>query len=231
LRSQHVLPTLRLAIAGADQRDPERFRIIQYSVQHDHMHLLVEAIDQQALSSGMSSVAIRIARRVNVLVGRRGRFWADRWYGHALTSPRQVLAALVYVLANFRKHLRTRLGPGIDPFSSGAWFDGWQEGFQAVNGSAVVTGSGTPRPGAERAPPERQCINDGIHANVDDALQDTERDALRGGMRRPAHGAAPRSAREAAPVSRPRTWLARVGWRRYGPLRLDESPAGAPRTP
>ena len=126
LRSQHVLPTLRRAIARADRRDPERFRITQYSVQYDHIHLLVEASDQQALSSGMRSVAIRIARSVNALVGRRGRFWADRWYGRALTSPRQVRTALVYVLANFRKHARRRLGPGIDPFSSGAWFDGWR---------------------------------------------------------------------------------------------------------
>jgi len=35
---------------------------------------------------------------------------------------------------------------------------------------------------------------------------------------------------ESAPVSRPRTWLARVGWRRGGPIRLDEAPVGAPRT-
>jgi hypothetical protein len=34
-----------------------------------------------------------------------------------------VRAGLVYVLLNFRKHLRA--APGIDPRSSGAWFDGW----------------------------------------------------------------------------------------------------------
>src|SRR5262249_49874222 len=27
------------------------------------------------------------------------------------------------------------------------------------------------------------------------------------------------------PVAEPRTWLARRGWRRYGPIRLDEGPA------
>jgi REP element-mobilizing transposase RayT len=183
LRSQHVLPTLRRAIAGADQREPERFRITQYSVQYDHIHLLVEASDQQALSSGMRSVAIRIARMVNTLVGRRGRFWADRWYGHTLTSPRQVRTALVYVLANFRKHSRLRLGPGIDPFSSGAWFDGWVGGPWVATGSVVATGSlmatgsGNRRPGAERAPPERESIHDGIHDNVRDDVHRLEHDA------------------------------------------------------
>jgi hypothetical protein len=227
-------------MARADQRDPERFRITQYSVQYDHIHLLVEASDQQALSSGMRSVAIRIARSVNALVGRRGRFWADRWYGHTLTSPRQVRAALVYVLANFRKHSRRRLGPGIDPFSSGAWFDGWDAG------PLVATGSGKSLPGAERASPGRESIHDGIHDNVrddvhrpesdaardteGDGARDAERDALRAVMRQSSSGAGPQCVRDAPPVSRPKTWLSRVGWRRYGLLRLDEAPAGAPRT-
>jgi REP element-mobilizing transposase RayT len=100
LRSGQVLPTLREAIAAADRRAPERFRVIQYSVGYDQVHVLVEAIDEQALSSGMSSLAIRIARSINALVGRRGRFWADRWYGRTLTSSRQVEAALVHVLRN-----------------------------------------------------------------------------------------------------------------------------------
>ena len=31
--------------------------------------------------------------------------------------------------------------------------------------------------------------------------------------------------REPAPVARPRTWLLRVGWRRTGPIGLDDAPA------
>jgi putative transposase len=149
LRSQHVLPTLRIAIAGANKRAPEHFRITQFSVQHDHIHLFVEAMNRQELSRGMSSVTIRIARSVNALVDRRGRFWADRWYGRELTSPRQVRTALVYVLANFRKHSRRKLGPGIDPFSSGVWFDGWE------GDPLGMARLGCLRPNSERAPPTR----------------------------------------------------------------------------
>ncbi|HEX6273827.1 MAG TPA: transposase [Polyangiaceae bacterium] len=118
LRSQHVFPTVSLAIAGATRRSPQTFRILHFSVQHDHVHLLVEASDQRALSAGVRSIAIRIARSVDRLVLRRGRLWADRWHGRALTSPRQVRNALVYVLANFRKHAPARMPPGIDAFSS-----------------------------------------------------------------------------------------------------------------
>ena len=125
LRSQHVFPTLGLALSAATRRT-KRFRILHFSVQSDHLHLIVEASDKKALSSGMQSVAILVARSVNRLVMRRGRFWADRWHGRALTSPRQVRNALVYVLANFRKHATARLPAGIDAFSSALRFDGWR---------------------------------------------------------------------------------------------------------
>jgi REP element-mobilizing transposase RayT len=115
-----------LAVKGATKRDERRFRIVQFSVQWDHLHLVVEASDKRALSSGVSSVAIRIARTVNQLVQRRGRLWADRWHGRELTSPRQVRNALVYVLANFRKHSKAPLRAGVDAFSSAAGFDGWR---------------------------------------------------------------------------------------------------------
>jgi REP element-mobilizing transposase RayT len=129
LRSQHVFPTVCLAVRGATRRNPERFRIVQFSVQWNHMHLIVEASDKRALSAGIRSLAIRIARYVNDLVGRKGRLWADRWHGRALETPRQVRTALVYVLANFRKHSRKRLRPGVDAFSSALKFDGWR-GFR-----------------------------------------------------------------------------------------------------
>jgi putative transposase len=125
LRSQHVFPTVAIAVGTAARRRPEAFRVLHFSVQWDHVHLVVEASDERALSSGIQSIAIRIARYVNQLVTRRGRFWADRWHGRALTSPRAVRNALVYVLANFRKHARERLAPGIDAFSSAVRFDGW----------------------------------------------------------------------------------------------------------
>jgi hypothetical protein len=141
LRSQHVFPTLCLALGRASRREPKRFRIAHFSVQRDHVHLLVEARDRRALSSGMRSVAIRVARYVNELLGRRGPLWASRWHGRALRSPREVRGALVYVLANFRKHARRAPRAGLDPYSSAAWFDGWR---------AWQPGSGVPPPFAER---------------------------------------------------------------------------------
>src|SRR5437879_4806944 len=48
--------------------------------------------------------AIRVARAVNRALNRRGAVWTDRYHARALTSPRAVRNALVYVLMNRRKH-------------------------------------------------------------------------------------------------------------------------------
>jgi hypothetical protein len=72
---------------------------------------------------------IRLARRINRLLFRRGRFWADRWHGHALKSPREVRNALVYVLKNrhkHRAHLDRVVDTELDLLSSAASFNGFE---------------------------------------------------------------------------------------------------------
>src|SRR5882724_2800867 len=68
LRTPFVFPTLKGAIAEANRRHHHAFRIVHFSVQADHLHLLVEARDKRALSAGIKGLAVRIARRVNALV-------------------------------------------------------------------------------------------------------------------------------------------------------------------
>jgi putative transposase len=121
LRSQHLARTVLSAI-----RDSNRtaFRIAHYSVQENHLHLIVQADSTRALLSGVRGLEIRIARRVNRLLSRRGRFWADRWHGRALTSPRQVRNALIYVLQNRKKHAPSH-EPPLDGLSSAQSFEGF----------------------------------------------------------------------------------------------------------
>jgi REP element-mobilizing transposase RayT len=123
LRTDATFLAVRGALAAASRGD---FRVVHFSVQRDHVHLLVEAKDRQALSRGMRGLAIRVALALNRVLARKGRVWADRWHARALTSPRQVRAALVYVLMNFRKHGAEY--PSIaDRCSSARWLDGWKD--------------------------------------------------------------------------------------------------------
>lgn len=130
LRTRHVAPTLISALRDSNR---DWFRVVHFSVQENHVHLIVEADDTAALASGMRALLVRIARRVNRVLRRRGRFWADRWHGRALEGPRQVRNALVYVLQNNRKHAQSA---ALDPLSSAASFDGFASalprGFRGI---------------------------------------------------------------------------------------------------
>ena len=106
------------------------FRLVEYSIQADHLHLIVEAESQEAMGRGMKSISARIARAVNRVFERKGAVLCGRYHLELLSSPTQVRNALRYVLLNARKHWRQRHGVAppvrIDPASSGVCFTGWK---------------------------------------------------------------------------------------------------------
>lgn len=128
LRRGDVFREVRRAILGGASR--LGIRVIEYSAQRDHVHLIVEAAEGAALSRGLKGLSIRIARGINRRLGRTGRVMADRFHARSLGTPREVNNALAYVLGNARKHMaqRGRRLPSswLDPFSSAPAFAGWQ---------------------------------------------------------------------------------------------------------
>ena len=133
LRSATLFPALRGSLAAASAAS---FRIVHYSVQLNHIHLLVEAEGTRALGRGMQGLGIRLAKAINRRLGRKGRVWNDRYHGRPLRTPREVRHGLVYVLLNGRKHGVS--GRAIDACSSGAWFEGWREAVEMPRGPAPV---------------------------------------------------------------------------------------------
>jgi len=115
----------RTFAAGCDRPG---FRLVHYSLQGNHAHLIVEARDRDALGRGMMAVGSRLARAVNRFAGRTGRVLADRYHVRLLPAPKEVRAALRYVPLNARRHAgRLRAGIArLDPASSARWFDGWR---------------------------------------------------------------------------------------------------------
>ena len=157
LRDRDVFVKIEGALANASRGS---FRLFAFSVQSDHLHLLVEADAPTRLTRGVQGLAVRTAKAINRVLGRRGRVWSDRFHAHVLRTPREVRNALGYILNNVRKHM-----PGVrglDPRSSARFFDGWRTAVARVIGRA--------------------------------------------------------------PVVTPRTWLARMGWRRRGLIDVDEVP-------
>jgi hypothetical protein len=116
-----VFGALRRTIGRASV---DRFRVIHFSIQQDHGHFIVEGDEAGRARGGMHGLAIRLALAVNRALGRRkGKVVGDRYHVRPLTTPRQMRTSMVYVLLNFRKHLKA--AAGIDPRSSGREFFGW----------------------------------------------------------------------------------------------------------
>jgi REP element-mobilizing transposase RayT len=113
------------SLAQASERGD--FRVVHYSLQSNHVHLLVEAASRGALARGMKAVGARLARAVNRVFRRVGPVLADRYHLRVLKTPREVRNAIRYVLLNARHHASRLVGKArLDPASSARWFDGWK---------------------------------------------------------------------------------------------------------
>jgi hypothetical protein len=102
MKLRRGLPRLRVRAAVAvlwacmaRGRDRFGFRLCEFSIQGDHLHLIAEAADRRSLARGMQGLAVRCARRLNRLWGRKGTVFADRYHDHArgITGRRRSAAA------------------------------------------------------------------------------------------------------------------------------------------
>jgi REP element-mobilizing transposase RayT len=111
------------------------FRICEFNVLGNHLHLVTEAASKDALARGVQGFAVRVARRMNSAMERTGQFFAHRYHVRYLTNPTQVRHALRYVLQNRRHHDKEKRWSKtwFDGYSSAPWFDGWASKLYASN--------------------------------------------------------------------------------------------------
>ena len=113
------------------------FQVCHVSIQHNHLHLIVEAAGKDALRRGMQGFAISAAKAINKVMKRSGKVFEFRYHATAIKSPRQARHALSYVLNNWRRHnederARASYDAVIDPYSTARQFQGWKETQLAV---------------------------------------------------------------------------------------------------
>ena len=87
LRTKPCLKVIKRCLAACHS---DCFAVVHYSVQSNHLHLIVEAGSRQSRGSGMQVLGIRMAKRRNALMGRVGKFFADRYHARVLTTPSSV---------------------------------------------------------------------------------------------------------------------------------------------
>jgi REP element-mobilizing transposase RayT len=129
LRFKDRRRVIRRAFAAACAYDGAR--IVDWSIQANHLHLIVEADSRQQLSRAMQGFGVRVAKGLNRLLGRKGSVFEERYHLRVLGTPREIRNARAYVINNYRRHAAAAdrpVDPGwVDPCSSWAWFDGWRD--------------------------------------------------------------------------------------------------------
>ena len=163
LRADLVSDMLRRVLHGQrrGRRYSKVFQVVEFTIQDDHLHFIVEAtgvaatgtVDTpdaldapNALRSGVSGLVIAFAKRLNELLSRRGKVWGDRFHTRELASPSEVRGALVYVFRNVARHGAYLFGFGtVDQLSSAPRFTRWTAPVLDVNGDAALWPQAPPK--------------------------------------------------------------------------------------
>lgn len=100
IRNKDRLRILKRAILNSQKLG---LRVNHYSLQSNHVHLIVEARDTETLSRGMRSITVTMARGINL-----GKVQMSRYHLHVLKSLREARNAVRYVLFNEQKHTKRK---------------------------------------------------------------------------------------------------------------------------
>ncbi len=94
LRSAQLLRVVRGAITETAEAELEGFRIVLFSIAPTQVDLVIEADDVASLTTGLRSVSVRIAMRINNALGRTGQIFRDRYRSRSLTTAAELTEAV-----------------------------------------------------------------------------------------------------------------------------------------
>lgn len=96
IRNKDTLRILKRAISNSRRHG---LRVIHFSFQSNHIHLIIEATSNEILTRGMRSLTNTMAKRIG-----KGRIQVERYHLHILKTFREARNAIHYVLFNQQKH-------------------------------------------------------------------------------------------------------------------------------
>jgi REP element-mobilizing transposase RayT len=107
-------------------KEREDFRLVAWTLQRNHLHLLVEVPSRRALSRNLQGLQVRLAKGWNRIWGRRGKVFAGRFFSRLIEGSHEGRKVLAYVLKNHLRH-GLHLRSCVDPAGSALWMDVWLE--------------------------------------------------------------------------------------------------------
>jgi len=67
---------------------------------HDHVHLLVQIGDTELISQLINRLKTNTARKANMALGRKNRFWEKGFHDRAIRSDDNILNIARYIVMN-----------------------------------------------------------------------------------------------------------------------------------
>lgn len=113
IKSKRLLKSLHHAIKRARLM---KLRVIHYTLEYNHVHILVEADNHQRLHKGMQAFGISFSKAINRSKRMKGTVYKHRYHFRQICSSRELKNVLHYIFHNGIKHRRA--SSMIDPFNS-----------------------------------------------------------------------------------------------------------------
>ena len=117
VRNKETLKLLKRAIKNSRRHG---LKVLHYSFQKNHVHLIVEASENSTLTKGMRSLTITFAKGIN-----QGRIQVERYHLHILKTFLEVKNAVRYVEFNEQKH-DSGICSTVNSYSSLLCLKDWQ---------------------------------------------------------------------------------------------------------
>lgn len=78
--------------------------MIHYSLEFDHVHLLIEAENNLILGKGMQAFGVTMAKAINIIRKLSGSVYKHRYHFRQILSCRQLKNVMMYIFRNGLKH-------------------------------------------------------------------------------------------------------------------------------
>lgn len=101
IKNKIILHMLKRAILNARRQG---LKVIHFSLEYDHIHLLIEADNNQTLGKGMKAFGVTIAKKINKFRGLMGAVYKHRYHFRRIESSKQLKNVMKYIFSNGVKH-------------------------------------------------------------------------------------------------------------------------------
>lgn len=101
IKNKMILTMLKKAILNARRMG---LKVIHYSLEYDHVHLLIEADNNVILGKGMQSLGVTLSKAINRTKRIKGRVYKHRYHFRKINSARELKNVMFYIFNNGVKH-------------------------------------------------------------------------------------------------------------------------------